>query len=62
MEEFISDDRVIVKPLVSVSMITFNQSLYVSQAIEGVLMQQTSFPFELIISDDCSTDGAPEVF
>lgn len=61
MEEFISDDRVIVKPLVSVSMITFNQSLYVSQAIEGVLMQQTSFPFELIISDDCSTDGTREI-
>jgi glycosyltransferase involved in cell wall biosynthesis len=43
-------------PLVSVSMITYNHEPFIAQAIEGVLRQKTSFPFELIIGEDCSTD------
>ena len=53
----ISDPAVLSKnPLVSVKMITYNHELYIAQAIEGVLMQQTDFPIELIIGEDCSTD------
>ncbi|MDO9634668.1 MAG: glycosyltransferase [Paludibacter sp.] len=37
-------------------MITYNHESFIAKAIEGVLMQQTTFNFELIISDDCSTD------
>ena len=37
-------------------MITYNQEKFISAAIEGILMQQTSFPFELIIGEDCSAD------
>jgi glycosyltransferase involved in cell wall biosynthesis len=48
-------------PKVSVSFITYNQHRYVAQAIESVLMQQTLFSYELIISDDCSTDGTREI-
>jgi glycosyltransferase involved in cell wall biosynthesis len=48
-------------PLVSVKMITFNHKNYISRAIEGVLMQQTDFRFELVIGDDCSTDGTSEL-
>ena len=48
-------------PVVSVCMITYNQASYIRQAIEGVLMQQTDFPFEIIISDDCSLDGTREI-
>jgi glycosyltransferase involved in cell wall biosynthesis len=44
-------------PVVSVKMITYNHSAYITRAIEGVLMQQTGFSFELVIGDDCSTDG-----
>lgn len=54
METIFSDSKMDIKPLVSVCMITYNQSLYIKQAIEGVLMQETDFPFEFIISDDCS--------
>lgn len=43
-------------PTVSVQMITYNQEPYIAQAIEGVLMQKTDLPFELIIGEDCSTD------
>jgi len=42
---------------VSVCMTAYNQEGFISQAIEGVLMQKTSFPIELQIGDDCSTDN-----
>ena len=48
-------------PIISVCMITYNHEAFISEAIEGVLMQKTSFPFELIISDDCSTDKTREI-
>jgi len=41
-------------------MITYNHEPYITQAIEGVLMQKTDFPFELVIGEDCSTDGTRE--
>jgi glycosyltransferase involved in cell wall biosynthesis len=46
---------------VSVILITYNHELYVRQAIESVLMQETAFGVEVIISDDCSTDGTPAI-
>lgn len=48
-------------PLVSVKMITYNHAPYIAQAIEGVLQQKTNFPFELVIGEDCSTDGTREI-
>lgn len=47
--------------LVSVCVITYNHSNYIRQCLDGILMQQTSFPFEIIINDDCSTDGTTEI-
>lgn len=49
------------EPLVSAKIITYNQAPYVAQAIEGVLQQKTNFPFELVIGEDCSTDGTREI-
>lgn len=49
------------EPLVSVAMITYNHRPYIGQAIESVLGQKTEFPFELVIGEDCSTDGTREV-
>lgn len=43
--------------MVSVLMTVYNHEKYIRQAIEGVLMQQTNFKFELIIGEDCSNDG-----
>lgn len=47
--------------LVSVKMITYNHVHYIAQAIEGVLMQKTDFRFELVIGDDCSSDGTTQI-
>lgn len=49
------------QPLVSVKMITYNQLLFIGKAIEGVLKQKTNFPFELLIGEDCSTDGTRDI-
>ncbi len=45
------------EPVLSVCMLTYNQERYIAQAVESVLMQQTTFPFEIVIGEDCSTDG-----
>lgn len=49
------------KPLVSVSMITYNHESFIKEAIEGVLMQETNFDYELVIADDCSPDNTQEI-
>lgn len=49
------------KPLLSVCMITYGHEDYIQQAIEGVLMQQTSFDFELVIANDGSKDRTDAV-
>ncbi len=46
-----------VHPLVSVFMLTYNQEQFIAQAIEGVLMQETNFTFQLVIGEDGSTDN-----
>jgi glycosyltransferase involved in cell wall biosynthesis len=43
-------------PTVSVAIITYNHGPYIRQCLEGVLMQKTNFPIEVIIGEDCSTD------
>jgi glycosyltransferase involved in cell wall biosynthesis len=48
-------------PLASVVMLVYNHAPYIAQAIESVLNQQTDFPFELVIGEDCSTDGTREL-
>ncbi len=40
---------------------TFNQSKYITDALNGFTMQQTDFPFVCTIVDDASTDGEQDV-
>lgn len=52
----ISDPAVLSKnPIVSVKMITCNHESYIAQAIEGVVKQETKYPFELIVGDEYSS-------
>jgi glycosyltransferase involved in cell wall biosynthesis len=41
----------------SVAMITYNQERFIGQAIESVLAQKVNFDYEIVIGEDCSTDG-----
>lgn len=45
------------KPVVSICCITFMHEKYIEQALDSFLAQETSFPFEIIVRDDCSTDN-----
>ena len=49
------------KTLVSVCCIVYNHEAYIKDAIEGFLMQKTTFPFEIIIHDDASTDRTANI-
>ncbi|MCE6989206.1 glycosyltransferase [Dyadobacter sp. CY323] len=46
---------------VSVCVPTYNHEKYIAQMLEGALMQQTDFPFEIVIGDDASTDSSPTI-
>ena len=47
------------RPLVSVAIVTFNQKDFLIECIESILSQD--YPnFEIVIADDCSTDGTQE--
>ncbi len=48
-------------PLVSICCTSFNHESYIREALEGFLMQKTTFPVEIIIHDDASTDHTAEV-
>ncbi len=48
-------------PLVSIVCTTFNHARYVEQAIIGFLIQETLFPFEIVIHDDVSTDHTRDI-
>lgn len=48
-------------PQVSICCTSFNHRPYLESAVCGFLSQETSFPFEVLINDDASTDGSQEV-
>ena len=56
----LSEEKLPVMPLVTISMPAFNSERYIAEAIESVLAQ-TYTNFELIIVDDGSTDGTREI-
>lgn len=43
-------------PLVSVFMTTYNHGRFIAQALDGILMQEVDFSYEIVIGEDKSTD------
>ena len=48
-------------PITTAAIITYNHELYIEQAVKSVLAQQTEYPIEILVADDCSTDRTPEI-
>ena len=48
-------------PVVSVCVQTYQHKNYIAQCLDGILMQQTDFPFEILLGDDDSSDGTREI-
>lgn len=48
-------------PRVSVVCITYNHEQYLGEALDSFIAQQTTFPFKILVGDDCSSDGTRDV-
>ena len=46
---------------VSICMITYNHEKFIAHAIEGILMQEVCFDYEIVIGEDISTDRTREI-
>jgi glycosyltransferase involved in cell wall biosynthesis len=62
-EEFLGSDKPVnkIQPLVSVVVPTYQHAAYIRQCLDSILMQKTSFPYEIIVGEDESTDGTREI-
>ena len=49
------------KPLVSICCLAYNQAEYIGRALDGFVGQKTSFPYEVLIHDDASSDGTADI-
>lgn len=47
-------------PKVTVLVVTYNHARFIAQALESTLGQRTSSGVEILVSEDCSTDGTRE--
>jgi glycosyltransferase involved in cell wall biosynthesis len=47
--------------ILSVCVVTYNQDHYIRDCLSSIVEQKTSFPFEIIVADDCSTDQTREI-
>ena len=48
-------------PLISISVITYNHEKYVRQCLDGILMQDVNFSYEVLVHDDASPDGTTNI-
>ena len=48
-------------PKVSVCVVTYNQERYIAQCLQSLVDQKVDFDFEILVSDDCSTDSTHQI-
>lgn len=48
-------------PVVSIHCLAYNQEKYIQQTLDGFLLQETNFPFEVVVHDDASTDATTQI-
>lgn len=47
--------------VVSVCVITYNHEKYIAQCLENIVAQECGFAYEVVVRDDCSTDGTRDI-
>ena len=47
--------------LITVICLTYNHEKYISRCIDSIINQDTSFKYEILIHDDCSTDSTSKI-
>lgn len=55
------DDSSVNTVQVSIICCTYNHEDYIAEAVKSFLMQRTSFPFEILIHDNASTDNTTDI-
>ena len=50
-----------VNPVVSICSTSYNNEIFIRQCLDGFLMQETTFPVEILIHDDASTDNTANI-
>lgn len=48
-------------PMVSIKCLAYNHEKYIGKCLEALLNQITNFSFEIVVHDDCSTDGTKDI-
>jgi glycosyltransferase involved in cell wall biosynthesis len=48
-------------PKVTVCVVTYNHEKYIEECLESLVTQECNFDFEIIVSDDCSTDNTRNI-
>ena len=48
-------------PLLSIVCLAYNHAAFISETLDGFLRQETTFPFEIIVHDDASTDATATI-
>lgn len=48
-------------PTVSICVQTYNHDKFISECLDGILMQETSFDFEILLGEDNSTDNTRQI-
>ena len=49
------------EPLLSVVVLAYNHEKYIRQALDSILMQRVTFSLEILVGDDASSDGTPDI-
>ena len=61
MEEKKISEQKTQRPAVSICCLAYNHEKYIRDALDSFLAQKTSFPIEVLIHDDASTDGTADI-
>ena len=47
--------------MVSICCLVYNHEPFLRECFDGFVMQQTTFPIEILVHDDASTDNSAEI-